>query len=72
MVWRRRQQVRDEVTGKLDPVEFELKQANCRLMKRLYRWLKKRPQRLHFRIQSLFRATTVTPRTRPEIGKHLR
>ena len=25
--WRRRQQVREEVTGKLVPVEFELKQA---------------------------------------------
>ena len=27
MVWRRRQQVREEVTGKLVPVEFELKRA---------------------------------------------
>ena len=27
MVWRRRQQVREEVTGKLVPVEFELDRA---------------------------------------------
>jgi len=31
MVWRRRQQVREEVTGKLVPVEFELYKSLLRV-----------------------------------------
>jgi len=46
MVWRRRQQVREAVTGKLVPVEFELKavrseteKARCSLISQAFRTL---------------------------------